>query len=181
MYAMASPLLIDAQSIRVDSPSFTSHYDISTQCPTRVFWVLHKSDIGDAKRSPSWQFIQDVPSPMATAAHDDYRNSGYHRGHLCPAKDRSASTTQMRSTFALSNCAAQTPAVNTGSWKVTENICREYAELYDSVSVLVFPCFLDRDTLQIGAHGVCVPHAFFKAVWVTKTDSVLNAWFVFNK
>lgn len=171
---------LHSQVVRIESPTYCSMYDIETMCPSQVQWTLHAADMGKAIRMPGWKFINDVSIDGKNVLHADFNHSGYERGHLCPAKDRSKSAKLMRSTFAMSNCAPQVPALNRGSWKLTENSCRLAASIYDSVCVLVMPVFLNRDTLTIGAHGMRVPHAFFKAAWVAETDSVIYSWFLFN-
>ena len=171
---------LHSQVVRIESPAYSSMYDIDTMCPRQVFWTLHAADMGKAKRMPGWKFLNDVSSAGKNVLHADYCHSGFDRGHLCPAKDRSKSAKLMRSTFAMSNCAPQMPALNRGAWKDTENSCRLAASIYDSVCVLVMPVFLDRDTLSIGEHGMRVPHAFFKAAWIAETDSVIYSWFFFN-
>lgn len=171
---------MQSQVVRIDTPAYCSMYDLDTMCPSQVQWTLHDADMGKAIRLPGWKFINDVSSAGKNVLHADYNHSGYDRGHLCPAKDRSKSAKLMRSTFAMSNCAPQVTALNRGTWKETENSCRLAASIYDSVCVLVMPVFLNRDTLTIGTHGMRVPHAFFKAAWVADTDSVIYTWFIFN-
>lgn len=171
---------IHSQVVRIESTAYSSMYDIETMCPNQVTWTLHAADMGKAIRLPGWKFINDVSCVGKNVLHADYNHSGYDRGHLCPTKDRSKSTKLMRSTFAMSNCAPQVPALNRGPWKETENSCRHAASIYDSVCVLVMPVYLDRDTLTVGEHGMRVPHAFFKAAWVAETDSVIYSWFFFN-
>lgn len=179
MFAMTLQPL-HSQLVRIDSPTYCSMYDIDTMCPRQVLWTLHAADMGHAMRMPGWKFVNDVIPAAANLLHADFNHSGFDRGHLCPAQDRSKSAKLMRSTFAMSNCAPQLPALNRGAWKQTENSCRLAASIYDSVCVLVMPVFLDRDTLTIGEHGMRVPHAFFKAAWVAETDSVIYTWFFFN-
>lgn len=100
---------------------------------------------------------------------------------MCPAQDRSADLRAMRSTFVLSNIAPQVPALNRGAWKKTENFCRSAALLYDTVQVVALPLFLDRDTTFIGSHRLAVPHAFIKAAWLPKNDSIIGIWMFWNK
>lgn len=171
---------LQSQVIRIDSPAYSSIYNLDTMCPSQVTWTLHAADMGKAIRMPGWKFKNDVIPAGANLLHAEYNHSGYDRGHLCPAQDRSKSAKLMRATFAMSNCAPQTPAINRGAWKQTENSCRLAASIYDSVCVLVMPVYLNRDTLKVGEHGMRVPHAFFKAAWVADTDSVIYSWFIFN-
>lgn len=177
----AAALSVFAQTITIEKPAYRSVYDLGLQCPVQVLWTLHRSDIGDIKRQPSWQFRADVPSSLAVARHSDWTHSGYQRGHLCPAADRSGSVDMMRQTFAISNTASQLLRVNVGSWKYTETQSRLMLREHDSVRVLVVPVFLPEDTLFISSHHIAVPHAFFKAVWCPENDSVLSAWFIFNR
>lgn len=177
--SMATPCV--GQLVDIITPTYHSTYDLTLQCPRQVLWTVHKNDIGSKVARQSWHFVSDIRHPLATATHDDYLNSGFHRGHLCPAADRSATVDMMRSTFTMSNIAPQLPQVNTGTWKRTENFCRSAALIYDSVTVVAVPLFLNRDTLFIGGHRLAVPHAFLKAAWLPKNDSILHVWMIWNK
>ena len=170
-----------AQTILIENPQYFSLYNYALKCPEQVGWTINAGDIGKSKRQPGWRFLSDVPDTLAYVRHSDFTNSGYQRGHLCPAADRSASSELMRGTFHLSNVAPQVPALNVGAWKTSETFCRAAALKYGSVDVVVIPIFLRRDTTFIGAHRLAVPHAFFKAAWVTSNDSVIGSWFLFNK
>ena len=170
-----------AQTILIDHPQYYSIYNCGVRCPSQVGWTVRAEDMGTAKRQPGWRFLSDVPDTLAYVRHSDFTNTGYQRGHLCPAADRSASSELMRGTFHLSNVAPQVPALNVGAWKTSETFCRAAALKYGSVDVVVVPIFLRRDTAFIGRNRLAVPHAFFKAAWVTSNDSVIGSWFLFNK
>ena len=174
-------LLSDAQVVTLQTPQFRSVYNLETLCPQQVSWVVHRSDIGQATREPSWKFTNSLLWPLTDVNHDDFSKSGYDRGHMCPAADRSYDHRAMRATFDLSNVAAQAPRLNRGAWKRTEAWCRSAAIQYGAVEVIILPVFLDRDTVRVGSHRVAVPHAFFKAAWLPATDSIIGVWFLFNK
>lgn len=178
--ALCRPSGSYAQTLKVDKTAYRSVYDLSLQCPVQCEWTIHSTDIGSIKREPSWTFRSDIPNQLAIATHQDYTGSGYDRGHLCPAHDRSRSLTAMRSTFSMSNICPQVPMVNRGAWRKTEDLCRALAVKHDSVAVVVVPVFLHRDTTFIGRHHLAVPHAFFKAAWKPATDEVVGTWFIFN-
>lgn len=169
------------QTVIVQSPAFRSVYDLRLQCPQQVTWTVRQSDIGEAKREPAWLFYNSINSPLATATHADFNKSGYDRGHMCPAADKSTDLYLMRSTFDLANVAPQIPGLNRGAWKKTESFCRSAALIYDSVEVLALPIFLNRDTSFIGSHRLAVPHAFIKAAWLPQNDSVIGLWFYWNR
>lgn len=178
---MVAALACVAQVVIVNNDSFRSVYDLETQCPQQVCWTIHREDLGESKRVPSWKFLQTIDDYRATAQHSDFSKSGFDRGHMCPAADRSYDLYAMRTTFDLSNVAAQAPRLNRGDWKRSEIFCRNAATLYGSVCVMACPVFLDRDTTHIGVHQVAVPHAFFKVAWLEATDSVVGIWFFFNR
>ena len=178
---MMAPAITNAQVITLHNTTYTSTYDLALQCPRQVEWTLRKTDIGNAVRVPGWKFINDIHHDLAVAKHDDYRFSGYDRGHLCPASDRSCNISSMISTFTMSNIAPQLPALNRGAWKSTEDDCRKLALQYDSVCVVAIPLFLNRDTMFIGQHRLAVPHAFIKACWLPGRDSVLFIKMLFNE
>lgn len=179
--AITCVLAVSPQTIVVDNAAFRSTYDLGLLCPRQVEWTLHARDIGDGTREPSWRFVNDIPSPFAIARHSDYSHSGYDRGHLCPAGDRSIYSIWMHTTFTMSNIAPQAPTLNRGAWKCSESDCRRAAILHDSISILVLPVFLNRDTTFIGRHRLAVPHAFIKAAWLPGNDSLVHLSMFWNK
>ena len=168
------------QTLTVQGSFFRCVYDTILQCPQQVIWTLKASDMGSIKREPSWRFMNCDTLPGIKATHQDYNHSGYDRGHMCPAADRSSSRKAMRATFVMHNIAPQTPKLNRGSWKRSEIYCRGAALTYDSIKILAMPIFLDRDTTFIGRRNLAVPHAFLKAAWVPANDSIIGLWFYFN-
>lgn len=58
---------------------------------------------------------------------DDYRNSGFSRGHLCPSADRQCTVEQNKQTFYLTNMQPQWQKHNGGLWKNLEDLVRNYA------------------------------------------------------
>lgn len=160
---------------------YQSKFNSLLQVPSEVRWQLRFSDMGTTKREPSWRFMNDVPAPYGIATHDSYTNSGYHRGHMCPAADRSASKAGMKGTFRISNICPQLPDVNTGSWKKTENFERALVRYTDSCRIIAIPLFLEKDTTYIGGGVVAVPHAFLKIIYNVNPDTIYKTFFIWNK
>lgn len=178
---MSSMISGMAQRVVVDNGHSYISYDTLLKCPALVEWTLCAADLGCTVREPSWRFINDLPFVHGGADHDDFKGSGYDRGHMCPAADRSKSREVMLSTFVISNVAPQRPWVNRGEWKKAENVCRKLAMIYDTIRVVSMPIFLHRDTTYIGPHRVAVPHAFLKVAYYPPNDSILGLWFMFNQ
>ena len=73
----------------LERPQYTLSYNATTRRPNRVSWRLRKADIGNAHRG---QFEPDplLPKGFAKVTSTAYNGSGFDRGHMCPAHDRSA-------------------------------------------------------------------------------------------
>ncbi len=63
------------------------------------------------------RFIVDSLIKTGTATVEDYKGSGYDRGHLAPAADMAWSALSMSESFYFSNMSPQDPSFNRGIWK----------------------------------------------------------------
>ena len=94
---------------------------------------------------------------------DDYKSTGYDRGHLAPAEDFSFSTSAMSESFYMSNISPQHPSFNYGIWKDLEDLVRKWganSTLY-VVSGPVFGSCLST----IGTNNVCIPESYYKVIY----------------
>ena len=106
----------------VERPQHALSYNKSRGAPNWVAWHLDKSDLGRVRRGT---FLPDPLLPVAMQIRpDDYRGSGYDRGHLCPSGDRTATRTDNTATFVMSNMVPQAAALNQHVWKDLEEYCR---------------------------------------------------------
>ena len=155
-------------SIHLEKGWCTIDYSPVLGIPCRVAWSLCAGDIGRTKRDPSFRFKADgaLPRPRVTSAL--YNRSGYDRGHMVPAADRSATRGAMRQTFTMSNVCPQTPSLNRGAWKYTEELERSVALSGVRCSIIAAPLFLSPDTQWIGRHRVAVPTHFVKFIFTSK-------------
>lgn len=95
---------------------------------------------------------------------NDYRRSGYDRGHLAPNGDM-ANLSQQFDSFSLANIAPQNGTHNRGLWQQIERDTRNLALKYGELYVITGVAFQGRQIAQIG-DGVLVPSHFFKVVYV---------------
>lgn len=167
--------------LSLSNPSYSVEYRPDLGIPTQVDWVISDTLMGSVKRTPTFRFKADgrTPRPRVTSAL--YTRSGFQRGHMCPAADRSASKDLMRSTFLMSNVCPMTPAINTGAWKVTEETGRALARQGHKVNVTAGALFFPQDTSWIGGHRVAVPHAFIKFMWTNDELNYYNYWIIENR
>lgn len=98
------------------------------------------------------------------AAHwRNYKNSGFDRGHLCPAGDRRYNQSAYDETFLTSNISPQSHQFNAGIWNRLEQKVRYWASKYNGVFV-VTGGVLKGTTETIGDEYVSVPNQFYKVL-----------------
>lgn len=143
--------------------AYTISYNKDTKCPNWVAWHLTAEHAdGDCPRDNSYYEDEDVPFPRAT--NDDYRGSGWSRGHMCPAGDNKWDEAAMRESNLLTNICPQDRSLNSGVWNKIEQDCRRWAKKYGDVYIVCGPIFLNREHETIGENKVVVPEAFFKVI-----------------
>jgi endonuclease G, mitochondrial len=108
-------------------------------------------------------FIQDRSVSSGSADWKNYKNSGYDRGHLCPAADRGFDYDAFHQTFLTSNISPQHHDFNRGVWNRLEQGVRRWARKYDGVFVITGGV-LSKDLPSIGYEEVSVPSHFYKIV-----------------
>lgn len=100
----------------------------------------------------------------ARATLNDYRGSGYDRGHLAPNGDME-NVSQQFDSFSLANIAPQSGEHNRGVWQGIEKDVRNLTIKYGELYVVTGVAFNGKKIASIG-DGVLVPSHFFKAVYV---------------
>ena len=97
-----------------------------------LYDVLLKKNV---KRQDAFQQDPEIPANEQTSP-DDYRGSGFSRGHLCPSGDRCYSYEQNKQTFYLSNMQPQIQGHNGGVWQQLEDKVRSWAGKCDTLYVV---------------------------------------------
>lgn len=149
---------------------YVTSYNRTTLLPNWVAWHLTAERTeGSAKRSDV-DFAEDneVPEPRATDW--DYYNSGYDRGHMCPAADNKWSKKAMEESFFFTNMCPQNSNLNRGDWNEMEMACRKWAKKYGGIYIVCGPILYKGKHKTIGKNKVVVPEAFFKVVLRTGDD-----------
>jgi hypothetical protein len=109
------PALLPGQ-ILIDHGAFYLVYDEETEQAVWVAYELSWEDInGTAERRDN--FREDPLISSGSAELDDYRGSGYDRGHLVPAADMKLDQASMDTSFYLSNISPQLPGFNRDIWR----------------------------------------------------------------
>lgn len=157
-----APLLGVSEQI-IKKKAYIVSYNKDSKTPNWVAWHLTAEHTdGPYRRLGNFHEEEDVPVPRATL--DDYRGSGWSRGHMCPAGDNKWDETAMFESFSLVNVCPQNASLNSGLWNSIEMDCRKWARRYGDIYIVCGPVFYNREHEVIGYNEVYVPEAFFKVV-----------------
>ena len=149
---------------------YVASYNKTTLLPNWVAWHLTAERTeGSAKRS-GVDFAEDTEVPEPRATDWDYYNSGYDRGHMCPAADNKWSKKAMEESFIFTNMCPQNGNLNRGDWNEMEMACRKWAKKYGDLYIVCGPILYKGKHKTIGKNKVVVPEAFFKVVLRTGDD-----------
>jgi len=108
-------------------------------------------------------FLIDPLIHSESANNNDYKESGYDRGHLAPAADMGWSEITMKESFYYSNMSPQLPSFNRGIWKQLEEQVRAWAKEYEKIYIVTGPILMDN-LKSIGANKVSVPKSYYKVI-----------------
>ena len=157
-------------------------FNRETLCPNWVAWELTANETeGSMQRSNDFRPDEMLPYRYQVTT-DDYKHSGYDRGHMCPSADMKWSSTAQSECFFMSNICPQTHALNAGGWEKVERACRRWAKRKGKVYIVCGPIFNDsRKQLYIGKSvKIRVPNAFFKVVLSLKKGEEKAIGFYFT-
>jgi endonuclease G, mitochondrial len=126
------------------------------------------------------KFIPDPLVATGSAVTADYKNSGYDRGHLCPAGDMNWSRQTMEESFYMSNMSPQLHEFNAGIWEKLEGRVRKWAVRRGEVFV-VTGGVLTSGLKTIGMKNkVSVPGYFYKIIYSAQNGPSAIAFIIPN-
>jgi DNA/RNA endonuclease G (NUC1) len=148
-------------------------YDDERKVALWASYRLESADVVEAERVNGFRTDPRLPEDQ-NAACDDYRGSGFDRGHMVPRSDMNRSLVAMVNTFFLTNMTPQRPNVNQGAWERLERLGRIWATKFGRVHILSGSVWDADDDLRPdapadaelsnGDSGVPVPTHYFKIV-----------------
>lgn len=143
---------------------FNVSFNPKMHLPNYVAWQLttDKATANNTDRKSS-RFMADY-DVEGCATTDDYRRSGYDRGHMAPAGDMKWSQEAMDDCHYLTNIIPQDKYVNGRPWATVEKQCRQWAQKYGDIYIVAGPVLSDYMPLSIGKTPVPVPERIFKVI-----------------
>jgi endonuclease G len=160
------------EAFLIARPQYVLSYNAEKRIPNWVCWELKASDLGSAARAP-FEPDPDLPRGFARVTSRVYNGSGFDRGHMCAAKDRSSSPADIRATFFMTNVVPQSPHCNQRAWERLEDYCRRLARQEHVLYIACGPAGAGgtgtngrKEEIGEGRLKVTVPHRVWKVVLV---------------
>lgn len=165
LYEIPAPLKDRPEQI-LHRRGYTTSYNQTTKTPNWVAWHLTAAHTKGRVQRSQEVFMEDEDIAQGQRATDnDYYNSRYDRGHMCPAGDNKWDPLAMTQSFLFTNICPQNHGLNKYEWNDLEMLCRDWARKYGAVDIVCGPLFATSgEQKTIGRNKVWVPYAFFKVV-----------------
>ena len=147
---------------------FTVQYNPSTKQPKWVSYTLTAKQVETTKHTPKFSrhYMPDPNLDLPQATNEDYRNSGWVKGHMARRQDMKWSEQAVIESDYFTNICPQNEIMNNGVWHKIENLVRRIATQYGSVHVICGPIFTDTLNGHIGPNHIPVPDCFFKTLLI---------------
>jgi len=135
-------------------------------------------------------FRPDPTVKTGTATVDDYKNSGFDRGHLAPCADMRWSKEAMDESFFFSNMSPQVPNFNQVTWEKLEELVRTWAKEYDTLYIATGPVLREglpsiEDMLSQSnkekykaKNRVSVPQYYYKVILCYNSKDIKGIGFI---
>jgi endonuclease G len=161
----------------IDQKFYSISYSEPNEQAEWVAYELRRDSLNKpwVSRTDDWR--EDKKVRTSSARPEDYRGSGYDRGHLVPAGDMAFSEEAMSETFLLSNISPQVRGFNHGVWRELEELVRTWAKKFGHLYVVSGPVFEETQN-KIGPNRVTVPGYYFKVLLDLTEPEVKSIGFV---
>ncbi|WP_115811155.1 DNA/RNA non-specific endonuclease [Winogradskyella pacifica] len=158
------------------------NYSLSYSEPhEQAEWVAYELKASHISSTNHKRPYFEIDNAVKTgAAHwSNYKQSGYDKGHLCPAGDRRFTQEAHDETFLTSNISPQEHKFNAGVWNRLEQKVRYWAKKNDGVFV-VTGGILENGLKVIGDEDVAVPNQFYKVILDNTNGKIKVLAFLMN-
>lgn len=147
----------------VQHTHFTLSYSEKDEQAEWVAYEITRDELQNiAERKDN--FREDPKLLSESASPDDYRRSGYDRGHLAPAGDMGFSEEAMSESFFMSNISPQNRAFNRGIWRSLESQTRDWVEENGRLYVVTGGVLTENIDIIGKENKVSVPKYFYKVL-----------------
>jgi endonuclease G len=173
----ATTNVVNATNYLMVKAQYVVGYNNSRGTSNWVSWHLSTAWLGGSNASRSFTIDNALPASWYHVKTSDYTNSGFDRGHMCPAGDRSVNATDNIATYLMTNISPQAPNLNQITWNSLEGYCRTLAnqgfEMYivDGVLGSGGSGSNGGTTTTIASGNVTVPGQLWKSIIILPVGS----------
>lgn len=168
----ATNSLENPKNYLLEKPQYVLSYNRDKGIANWVSWQLNKSWLGNIERQDDFRPDDSLPEEWYRVGENDYRGSGFDRGHLTPSGDRTAKETSNSATFLMTNIIPQSPRNNRETWRELEQYSRELVkqgkELY-----IIAGGYGSRGTIAKGK--VTIPRRTWKIILVLEPGAGIRS------
>ncbi|MGH1435485.1 MAG: DNA/RNA non-specific endonuclease [Lewinella sp.] len=144
---------------------YTLSYNEDYEQADWVAYVLTNENLIKPWTARNDNFRPDPAVRTGSASPDDYRGSGYDRGHMVPAADMAYDAVAMDETFLMSNISPQSRNFNQGIWRELEELTRDWAKKFKRLYIATGPVLSKEPKGYIGKDNeVAIPAAYYKVI-----------------
>ncbi|MEB3232136.1 MAG: DNA/RNA non-specific endonuclease [Leptolyngbyaceae bacterium] len=147
-------------------PQYALSYNRDRATANWASWQLNQSWLGSTQRQDDFRPNTRLPIAWYQVDGDDYRGSGYDRGHLVPSGDRTANQTDNSATFLMTNIIPQTPDNNREPWRELEEYCRSLVDQGKELYIIAGIAGVHGEQVKLADNQVTVPASVWKVVIV---------------
>ena len=152
----------------VEHKAYSLSYNKDYKVANWVFYELTQEEIkGRLQRSDNFQADPKLKRADASQL-EDYRHSGWDRGHMAPSMDMNWDETILDESYFLSNMCPQGHDFNSGIWLDLEHQIRYWAKRDSAICVVtgpILPKSKKDDYRKLPRSKVLIPDYFYKAVF----------------
>ena len=152
--------------------AYTVQFNTKTNTPDWVAWRFDNTRLPNSNVTLIRGKFQKDENLVNSPTHDDYTNTSYTRGHMCPARDCTLPGL-WRESFLMSNVCPQKQVLNGGRWGRLEDKCFSWIQngIFNSLYIICGPIPDEIETI-IGPpeRRIIVPKRFFKAIVAEKKN-----------
>jgi endonuclease G len=149
----------------LDRDGYSLGYSYQYKCALWVSYIVSKHSIGvDLDRGEIFYPDPDIPSPHRVSP-DDFKNTGYDKGHLAPSSSIDFSRRSNDQTFAMSNIALQDPKLNRQAWGSLEGLIRDWTVTKGKLLITVGPLYNQRPRR---INDIPLPNGFYQVIYSFK-------------
>jgi endonuclease G len=174
LFMVIVSITVNAQIKRIDLANYTVHYDEQYPGPVMVEYTLFKTTTPDSvHREDKWEKYPAVKTPKP----NEWKSTGFDKGHLAPAETFSQTPSRIQSTFTYINCTFQHNKLNRETWRILE---KKELDISRTDSLKVYTGCLYLDKTKVTKLGSVIPTHFWRII-INHTDKSYIAFLFENK